>query len=163
MKAAVNNKKGFSLLEVIVAIFIITIGIAGTLNLMSFSISSVAVAKSQVVAASLAQEGLEVVRAIRDNNWLQDMAWNSGLDTCSSGCRVQYNSSGLISPGTNPVLKIDSNGVYQYGSGTDTIFRRKITITNIDSNQIKVVSEVTWNERGRSFSVSAEVRLYNWK
>jgi len=165
----IANKKGFSLLEVIIAIFVITIGIIGVANLISYSISGVAVAKSQIIAAALAQEGLEIVRNIRDSNWLAGIAWTSGLDTCADGCQVQYNSVGLLALGGNPVLNIDSSGFYLYDvTKPSTLFRRKITITCIgtpcdSAYEIKVVSEVTWSQRGRSFNVNAEDRLYNWK
>lgn len=157
------KNKGFSLLEVLVAIFIISIGITGAVSLVNYSISSVAVGKSQIIASNLAQEGIEIVRSIRDSNWLENAAWDSGLDGCSSGCRVQYDSGALLSLSGNPALKIDSNSFYQYDSGTNTFFHRKITISDISANEIKVVSEITWSERARSFSVSAENRLYDWK
>lgn len=160
-----NNKKGFTLLEVIIAIFIITIGITGAVNLINYSISNTIVSRSQVVAVNLAQEGLEVVRAIRDTNWLEDAVWNDGLD--AGNWRVQYDSVELLSLDSNPPLKmLDSGGVfvYRYSSlGTDSLFRRKVSITTISATEIQVTSEVTWSERGRSFLVSAEERLYDWK
>ncbi len=160
-----KNKKGFSLVEVIIAIFIITIGVTGAMSLMVYSISSVAVSKSKIIAVSLAQEGIEVVRNIRDTNWIEAADWDDGLNSavdCPGGCRIQYNSLGLMLLSGNPALKIDSN-VYQYDSGTDTHFHRKIEITNISANEIKVVSKVQWNERGRSPEVITETRLYDWK
>lgn len=161
-----KQKKGFSLLEVIIAIFIVTVGITGAVNLMSYSIASVAVGKSKIIASHLSQEGLEIVRNIRDSNWLRQrvnssLNWNDGLR--AGDWRVQYNSVSLMPLTDNPVLKINNSGFYQYDSGSDTPFRRKITITDISTDEIKVVSEVSWNQRGRSFSVSAEVRLFNWK
>lgn len=155
------KNKGFSLLEVIIAIFILTIGITGAVNLLNYSISSVVVSKSQVIATNLAQEGMEIVRSIRDGNWLEYAAWDNGLG--AGDYRVQYDNNALLSLSGNPVLKIDSNGFYQYNNGTDTIFHRKITISDVGANEIKVISEVIWSERARSFSVSAEDRLYDWK
>ncbi len=161
------NQKAFSLLEVIIAIFVITTGIVGAMNLINYSISSVAVSKSQIIAASLSQEGLEVVRNIRDTNWTEQfinpgLLWNDGL--ANGDYRIQYNSDSLLLLGANPVLNINSNGFYLYDiTKPVTLFRRKITITNISANEIKVVSEITWTERGHSFSVSAEERLFNWK
>lgn len=161
MKNLIRNKKAFSLLEVLIAIFLITIGITGAVSLVNYSISSVAIAKSQIIAASLAQEGVEIIRNIRDSNWLQDLAWDNGLG--DGEFRVQYDSSSLLALDGNSVLKIDSNGFYQYDSGNDTLFRRKITITTTGVSEMEVISEVTWNERGRSLSASAETKLYDWK
>ena len=157
-----NNtmKNGFSLLEVIIAIFVIVIGIVGAVNLISYSISSVAIAKSQVIATNLTQEGVELVRGIRDSNWIEDVAWNTGLG--DNDYRVQHNNRDLLIFADTP-LKIDANGYYQYDSGNNTHFYRKITIANISAHEIKIVSEVTWSERGRSLNVIAENRLYDWK
>lgn len=166
MKNLIHNKKAFSLIEVLIAIFIISIGITGAVSLISYSISAVAISKSQIITANLAQEGLEIVRNIRDSNWLKDSDWNNGLG--NGDYRVQYNSQSLLAF-SDTLLQINSNGFYGYNGiegfsgGVDTLFKRKITITNISNNEIRVVSEITWRERGRSFVVSAESRLYDWK
>lgn len=156
-----NHQKGFSLLEVIVAILVVTIGVVGAMSLINYSISSIAIGKSQIIASGLAQEGLEIARSIRDNNWHQDIDWDTGLD--AGEYRAQYDTDSLLSLSGNPFLQIDSNGYHQYDNGNNTMFRRKVTITDISAVQIKVVSEVTWSERGGPRSVSAECRLYNWK
>ena len=160
MKHSTYNK-GFSIIEVLVAISVITIGITGAMNLINFTISSVAMSKSQTIAVSLTQEGMEIVRSIRDSNWLEKVAWDSGLG--AGDYRVQYDNNSLLLLSGNPVLKINSNGFYQYDSGTDTRFKRKMTISDVSANEIKVVSEVTWDERGKSYDTSAETRLYDWK
>jgi len=164
--------KGFSLAEVIIAIFVTIIGIIGAMSLITYSISNVAIGKSQIIAASLAQEGMEVVRNIRDTNWIEGEDWDDGLINgsvdCSSGCRVQYDSLSLMSLSGNPVLQIDSNGFYQYSTGTNTRFSREIIIIDdpdddSDTEDIKVISKVTWKERDRDYEIKAENRLYDWK
>jgi len=162
-----KNKKGFSLIEVILAVFVITIGITGAVNLATYSISNVAVGKSQIIATNLSQEGLEIIRNIRDSNWLKDIDWNDGLKT-DGDYRVQYNSLDLLDISDSPALNIDNTNpdyvVYLYDDGKPkSRFSRKISIANINSYEIKVVSEVTWKERGHDYEVNAETRLYDWK
>lgn len=162
MKKIKNKKNGFSLLEVIVAIFIITVGLGGAISLLAFVISASAVGKSQIIATNLAQEGIEVVRNIRDTNWLEGEAWNDGLG--NGDYRVQYNSLGLMAFAGNPVLNIDSQGIYLYDNDEPTThFHRKITINNISDSEMQVISEVTWSERNRDFNVIVEDRLYDWR
>jgi len=130
--------------------------------LTSLSVSSTKTSRSKIIAISLSQEGLEIVRNIRDNNWLNyrrtALDWTTGLD--AGDYRVQYNVSNLL-PFSAAPLQL-SNGFYQYGSGTFTQFYRKVTIEHIGDNQIRVISEVTWSEMGRNYVISAETRLYNW-
>lgn len=164
-----KRKRGFTILELIVAIFIITTGLVAAASLMSYSISAVIIGKSQIIATSLAQEGLEVVRNIRDNNWhciadpdCTDVTnWNEGLGAGDK--QVEYDSLSLSVYTGSPLKLYD--GFYQYfGTEEDkTRFYRKITITDISADEIKVVSEVSFTERTKSYSVSAEDRLYDWK
>lgn len=166
-----KGNRGFTLLEVLVAIFVIIIGVTGAVNLISYTVSGVVIGKSQIIATNLAQEGIEIVRNIRDSNWIEQrsdpgLAWNDGLG--ADDWSVQYNSPSLLSF-TNVPLQLNSNGFYGYdgvqgyAGGTDTRFKRTITITNISGNEIKVVSQISWSERGRSYTVNAEDRLFNWK
>ena len=140
--------------------------LTSALVLVTMSVNSTKTTRMKIIAIGLSQEGLEIVRNIRDNNWLAykrtSSTWRDGLgdDSGPIDYQAQYNSSSLL-PYSEVPLKID-NGIYQYDNGTDTLFYRKITIEHIADNQIKVVSEVTWNERGRNNVISAETRLYNW-
>lgn len=158
-----TGKKAFTLMEVIIAIAVITVALVVSIALISLSISGVRAGKPKIVATGVAQEGIEIVRNIRDSNWLsfkrKPSNWRDGL--AAGDYRVQYNRASLLSF-TNRPLQIDSNGFYQYDTGSNTPFYRKITISHIGNNQIKIISEVTWQEKGKSYNIKAEDLLYNW-
>ena len=65
------NKNGFTIIEVIIATSILTIGVLGAFSAIQMIIASTSIISSQLAATYLAQEGIENVRAIRDSNWLE--------------------------------------------------------------------------------------------
>ena len=176
-----KSKKGFTLLEALFAIFIITVGLTGAisailqlLNLSSFS-------SSKLTAAYLAQEGIEIVRNMRDTNWLQAgepgkvSPWDDGLPTgdyeldyttvtfsnttdfekCAD---LGYNCNSY----NNNYLRIDG-GFYNYTNGAPTKFKRKITIQKPTADRLDITVQITWSEKGKSYSFSAQENLYNWR
>jgi len=149
-------------MEVIVAMGVIISILTSALALIILTVNSTKASRSKIIAIGLSQEGLEIVRNIRDNNWLAGrrtaLNWRQDMDP--GDYRAQYDSSGLLNFSITP-LRLN-NGFYQYDGGDNTLFYRKITIEHIGNNQIRVVSEVTWSERGRNQIISAETRLYNW-
>jgi len=163
MSKSKYQNQGFTLMEVIVSIGIIMTVLVTIIGLITFSISGIRLNKSKTIAFGLAQEGLEIVKNIRDNNWLSGKRsvdhWRDGLGV--GDWQVQYNAESLINNNSLP-LKLDTNGFYQYDSGSETIFYRKINIQYIDDDQIKVIVQITWRESGRDQFLSSEVRFYNW-
>lgn len=152
---------GFTLIETIVAVGIIVIGMFSALMLINRSLFYVSNIQDRLVAANLTAEGLEVVRNIRDNNWLQSLSWNSGL--ANGDYQNSYNSIALSPYSGNPLLFDLSNGLYSYSSGVSTAYVRRISISNLSGYEIRVISTVTWQRRGVTFSSSAEDHLFNWK
>ena len=83
-----NKNTGFSLVETLVAITILLIVIVGPMTLVVSSVRSTAYANDQVIASFLAQEGIEIVQAVRDNLQLRqfsssaisETAWDSFVD-----------------------------------------------------------------------------------
>jgi len=150
-------------MEVIISVAVITTAIVASISLISYSVSSIVSNQNKMIAIHLAQEGIEIVKNIRDTNWLLDkrgeLNWRDGLD--EGNYRVQYNQVSLLSF-SNTSLKINSNNIYQYSSGSRTPFYRRISIVHISNEQIKVVCEITWQEKARNKSVQLESRLYNW-
>ncbi len=157
---------GFSLLEVIIAIFIIVTVLVGVMTLLSQAITSGVVSSSKLIAANLAQEGIEVVKNIRDLNY-----GGSGWDDWYSGISgtnnylVQYNDSSLRTFEDQPLKYDSSTGLYGYDFGIATSFtyKRKITLSKISDVEVKVAAEVTWTEQGRFHSLGVEDRLWNWR
>jgi Tfp pilus assembly protein PilV len=58
------------LIETIAAIFILITTLVAGLGLTLYAFSNAANSQSEIVASNLAREGVEVVRAMRDSNWL---------------------------------------------------------------------------------------------
>ena len=159
------KKNAFTLLEVILAIFILTTAVASGSVLIQQTFTSVSLNQSKLIAYYLAQEGIEIVRNIRDNNWLEqrtnpDLSWKEGLGT--EDYEVSYNDTEL-SPNQNRPLSIDdSDGFYSYSGGAPTKFKRKISISEVDDDTLQVTVLVTWTERGREHTAKVIENLHNW-
>ncbi len=64
-------QKGFTLLEGIIAMTVITVGLVAGMSLAISNISTAQNNERRVVAVNLAREGVEAIRNIRDSNWLK--------------------------------------------------------------------------------------------
>jgi Tfp pilus assembly protein PilV len=71
--------RGQSFIEAMVAITVLVTAVSSALALVQSSITATRVGGAQIVAANLAREGLEVVRSLRDTNWLQSQSFQVGL------------------------------------------------------------------------------------
>lgn len=169
--------KGFTLLETIVAVGVLAIGIVASLTLVSKSVQTVRMSQNRLIASYLAQEGVELVRNIRDGNWNNGDPWDDwdGDGNSDSGsyiyCEIDYNNNDINltacdSDLLSPFLILDSAGStksYSYDlGGRDTIFKRSIFIGSLGSDQKQITSYVTWTDRGTNHNVVIIALLYNW-
>ena len=155
--------RGFTLIETLVALVLITIATGPVLILATSSVNIASRIEHNLIASNLAQEGVEAIRNIRDTNWASETAFDDNLPVGT--WRVQWDTvgGGLMTVGSNPVLK-KNNGLYSYSTGTDTPFRRTIDISKPNSGKLIVISSITWTERGNiNRTVSAESHLFDWR
>jgi len=154
------RERGFSFVEVIISIFIIVVGIVATITLLGKSMKESLDSRDQVIAGLLAQEGIELVRNIRDNNWANWATSAVSFDHITAGdnCRIDKNDNyptDLICeyPNTEDLaLKIDSNGMYSHTGTTATKFYRKLNIVDlILGEEKKVTSMVVWSGSSTPF------------
>lgn len=157
--------RGFTILEIIVAIFVITIGVLAAYTATQQIISYTYRASSRLTAAYLAKEGIEIVRNIRDTNWLNFAAsWDDGLTACTAGCEADYTTQSLAGGYAGDFLNIDANGFYSYQTTTSpTKFTRKIIIIPDGSDKLEVSVEVQWKEKGINYGpIIVRETLYDW-
>ncbi|MCD6148094.1 prepilin-type N-terminal cleavage/methylation domain-containing protein [bacterium] len=159
-----NKKRGFSLIELMVAIFFVSVALPGILLAISKTIAGTEDSTLRLRAIYLAQEGIEIVRNIRDTEWLKG-ATSTALETAGN-YEADYESVSL-SPFSSRFLKIDNDGFYQYSTGATTPFKRKITIDKTDdldgdgeADRERVTVEVSWTKRG-THSVKVQEYLYD--
>lgn len=163
MHSIFNQENGFTIIELVISIFILAFGIVGIFN--AFSIVAILTAESadRLTATYLAQEGMEIVRNIRDTNWINGTAstWTYGLTTVGScgninnGCEADYTATTSLSGNSKDHLYINADGFYVYNTSNAkrTKFERKILImpiTDVDGASdhiIKVTVQVSWDEK----------------
>lgn len=165
-----KNGAGFTFLELIIAILVITVGMLGALAVARQPIFYTSLSISRLTASYLAQEGIEIVRNLRDENWLAGRDWNNGLNSCTIGCQADFHSSSLEGLQNDGLLSFGGDGFYVHdASGTPTKFTRKITIIPVDveapigeDDYLKVTVLVQWEEKGKPYDVEVQENLYNW-
>ena len=107
MKSKIKNlnsktQAGQSLVEMIVALAIILTGLIGALTLTISNLSASGEAGTRVVATNLAREGIDVVRNIRDTNWLKNSSWD---DLLYDG--ADYTAIAVFNPAADPVWQLN--------------------------------------------------------
>ncbi len=150
-KFQISNSRGFTMIELIVTLAVLSFGVIGLytaftpLLYLTYNISS------RFTAAYLAQEGMEIVHNIRDNNFIKSagnpsIPWSQG-----------YNDS--------TYLAINADGLYSYDlGGSPTKFKRDIIIEQDQPNSdiLKVSVIVSWNYNSQTYHFTASGYLYNW-
>lgn len=160
MKLTNMKSPGYTLLETVVAVAMLIGGVSVVYSTSANTLAHTYNNQHRLTASYLVQEGVEVVRNIRDQNWLDGAAdWRNGLDP--GEWQVQYNSKNLDACSGSPLL-VSDNGLYNYSEGAETNFRRKVTIEHdSDPDKIKVTVEVTWPRDGGNPAQAVKF-LYNW-
>lgn len=97
-----KNRKGFTLIETLFAILIFSAALISLMTIAGRGISATNTSREQIVAHYLAQEGLEVVRNVRDSSVFSGAgaSWDAGFATCteSAPCQVVYGNPQIAAP-----------------------------------------------------------------
>jgi len=157
-KNKIGTKKGFSLIEVLFALFVLSVGIGAVLLLMSSNIKNSNIAKYQVIASELAQEGVELVKNLKDNRDGDVASSKFTNDISGNDYRIDfdttYDSGGNNFKGSNSVgidkrLNLSAGNFYVHSAGSPTRFFRKIAVSITQDANFKktanITSYVSWN------------------
>ena len=183
MPRASRAQRGFTLIETLVAVMLLSVAIVAPMSLATRSLSSAYYARDQITAFYLAQEAIEAVRALRDSQILQitQSATASTLDifgpiphdnrAFTIDARKQYTEadSPPLCGGSCPPLQTDGE-LYGYDICTDgscdTYFTRAVQVRPVvgsNNAEFRVTVTVTWKTgaiKERSFTISEN--MYRW-
>ena len=137
-----KNNKGFSLVEVVMAIGVLSIGLLAVSQLFSKNLKEMMEIRDQTTAISLAQEGVELVRNYHDN---RPPVLNSGIFGVDINPSGNVNLSDEGSPYTLHYYSASTGlGIFGHTGGSATKFQRKIIINGTSSSKT-VTSLVSWD------------------
>ncbi len=160
------KNSGFTLLETLAALSVLTLAITGPLALASYAIRSASVSQNQLMTFYLAQEAMEYIKNKRDNNALAGASWLNGMTNCRSAndCTIDVpNNNVQTCPSGCPKLKYDgTTGFYNYQTGSDTIFTRQIKFSQISNYEEKVAVTVSWQEIFGPKFFTLEENIFDW-
>ncbi|MBP6858335.1 MAG: prepilin-type N-terminal cleavage/methylation domain-containing protein [Candidatus Pacebacteria bacterium] len=156
---SITGARAFTLVETLVAVAILMIAIAGPLVIATKGLTAALYSKNQMIASFLAQESMEVVKNIHDNNIYDadDIAaqWLTGIGSCTENDPCDANGIGSYMISTDcpsegcPVYYSDDDGYTSDSSagGTMTEFSRKFYLENVGGTHLmpEVQAHVTVN------------------
>ncbi|MSR87890.1 MAG: prepilin-type N-terminal cleavage/methylation domain-containing protein [Candidatus Zambryskibacteria bacterium] len=171
------DKRGFTIIESLVAITILVAAVIGAMSAAQSGISSYIFSKDQIIAFYLAQEGFEQIRNIRDENRLNNVNWLTGIAANSSNpcyfgslCTVSPVESAVPSrcsggAGSCPFLRQDNiSGFFGYnGAWTQTVFRREIQTASVNDHEIAITVTVDWSKGLANRQFKAKENILDWQ
>ncbi|MEY4602266.1 MAG: hypothetical protein RL292_207 [Candidatus Parcubacteria bacterium] len=168
---------GFTLVEILVAISILSIAILATFTAVSQSMKATNFSEDQIIAYYLADEALEYLRNKRDSNAIQHIValgagstygWLTGISApCGTACYVDVPNNTITACASNAascptVLYDGATGLYQYMSGTGTVYKRSVAMTLINATEASFVVTVSWTAQNVSKNYTQTMVLKNW-
>jgi prepilin-type N-terminal cleavage/methylation domain-containing protein len=181
----IKNNKGFSFVELLVVIAIISTSMVFIFDLIIRNTQAQKINKDFLVASMLAQEGLELARNSRDENWLLEQAgspgvavnvWDGIIHQTNNDFSIGYDDNNIprdvdFITAAGAQLFMTTSGFYTHDSaGTiPTPFYRIIEVfpgiggVDPDYDYVRIVSTVQWTLHGHPHSYVAETLLYDWR
>lgn len=170
---------GFTLIETMIAVSILSLSVAGPLYTASRAIVAAEISRDQLTASYLAQEAAEYVRALRDDQYLAQYppaagssatAWNNFKSslTIASCTAPNICTLGLplaSQPSVLPFAQCPGGTcTVSFTLGTSaTAYTRTFQATAVGANEEKIVSTVWWSFHGTQYSVTISDHLTPWQ
>lgn len=182
----IQKNKGFTLLETLVAVFILLLVLNSAFTLMSSNLFGARYTKNQMTAEYLLQEVVDYIRNDRDT-YIQHQDWNGFLNkyklvngsngsVVNSYCIIDVSPLNRIANCSNAPLDpifltyddSNTNGSYyttQAGiTGSKlTNFKRDVELTLVGTDEVYVTVNITWVEGSSTRTRKLKSSLMNWQ
>jgi len=152
-------KKGFGIIEIIIAAAIISLALASLGFLGNFAIRIQTHLKQNQIATNLAVEAMEAAKAVRNESWTNFSALP--IDT------AYHPEKGGVPLKWSLVAGVENiNGFSRHIIFSQVLRDADFDIAENgtpDPNTRKIVASVFWNEKGKMYQVDLVSYLTNWR
>ena len=178
MKNKTKLNKGFTLIETLVSLAILTTAVVAMIWVAGNGVSDALYSKNKIISNYLAQEGIEVVRNIRDGEASGGAGWDGFMDSTSAclppyGCTIDATpipATVIIEECVPAVGEICNNPLFLTPAsyythepiGVKTSFRRRIVISPINDSEATVTVTVAWQQGGKEKKIVVGNYLSAW-
>jgi len=139
-KLKTGKTGGFTLVETLVSLFIFSLSVTAIIVVSGKGVADTTIAKNKIIAVALAQEGIEIMRNIRDTYALSEAnpgeGWTDFVNAVARGGMCGPNGC-IINDTLNYSVPIDSfiencnpAGSGDFESGCDFLTREKLVSDN---------------------------------
>lgn len=172
-----TDHSGQTLVEVMVALFVLVTGFLGIVTLLAQSIQLSKTVSNDTIASYLAEEGVEIAANLINHDMYKNVVglgtWGGCFNLTSGDFEVDYTTTSCPLRLYSQDDRLEYNSqthlyLYSFNDTTPsgqipTGFARDIRVTINGANEITVNSIVTWNIGSiTQQSVNVEDHFYNW-
>ena len=171
------KNKGFTIIESLIAVSVLTLSITGATSIVQQSLNNSARVQAKAQAIGLAVEGVEYMRNLRDRAVLEQGGYNNltdlynFVDTCRvDGCAIQTNNLDSVdfqssySTDHEQNLNLTAEGYELTGApGSETSYQRVVKVVEKgvpDGREFEVISQVSYSVRGVTETIDYKTLMY---
>lgn len=173
-----NKWSAFSIIEVLIGIFVFSLGLVSIYALLASSLRISDYNNNAIIASNLAREQVELFRNIRDTNYKKLQLWNQiepqtgdfwntfnpdtyytlenkvaqeGIDVQVLWLAITESQEDVLTMQSEYGLCMTQEGVYTYdctGWNVSTPFMRYLYIEELETGSYQINSKVIWYKRG---------------
>ena len=144
-----QDERGFSLIEVLVAMLILTTGLLPLAGLFATAVQRMTASTPMLLAREKAREAIESVHAARDTG---EASWATIRNVAAGGVFLD-NATAIKDPGNDGLVNTADDG--------DTQLSGELFTREIDINNLNVDGTATVNPNLREVRVIVRYKVYN--
>ncbi len=182
-----QTTRGFTVVETLMALTVFSMVVVALVTVSSSSVTNVNFMRNRLTASYLGQEGIEVVRNIRDGYIASGAGWDSFVAAFDNQCMSESSESGCdfepmqsiaqgdgmysATGGSECTLQTDDASGYYSPLGGITFQRRTpycrriqfVPLSDPAEHGLKIVSTVTWQDGTTPKTLQMVDYIYEWQ
>lgn len=138
-----RKMKAFSFIEVMLSVFLLSVGIISVISIVVSGMNNTTESRRYLIASLLSQEGIEMVRNIRDNGAVET---GNSFENISDGSKIVDPIGGTLADATSGNTALNYyDGYYRHTNfGDKTVFSRKVLIQSQGTDAKIVYGMAVW-------------------